>query len=793
MKLSKKWLNEYVITDVSDQEFADKMTLTGSKVEGFEHEGADIKNVVVGKILSLEKHPDSDHLWICSVDVGEEEPIQIVTGAQNLKENDIVPVAMHNSYVHGGHHITKGKLRGIVSNGMLCSIGELGLNTNDFPYAVEDGIFVLGDDCDKTLGMDIHDAIGLNDIITEFEITSNRADCMSVIGLAREASATFNKELTVKEPVITKTHGNVSDFISVEIKEPELCYRYTAAIVENIRIKPSPRWMRERLRASGVRPINNIVDITNYVMLEYGQPMHAFDLKYLNGNKIIVRKAIDGEKITTLDEVERTLTNSNLVIADKKSPIAIAGVMGGEFSGIMNDTTTIVFESAMFNGTSVRKTAKSQTMRTESSARYEKELDATGCLKTLKRALELIELLDAGDIVDGIIDIDYSDKNPVKLPFEPEWVNSFIGIELSAEKQKEILEKIGFKIENNEIISPSFRNDIEHQADISEEIARFYGYDKIPTRKLSGVADGKLNKIQSIEKIISETLVSFGMNEIYTYTFISPKQYDRCLLNENDSLRESVIISNPLGEDTSIMRTTAVPSMLDILSKNYNMRNESVKLFEIAKKFKPTDKNNLPNETKDIVLGIYGEDFDFYTIKGLVEALCEKLGIKIDDVRRTQNNRFFHPGRVAEFISKDFSFAELGEIHPNIKKNFGIDVPCYIAVISLEKILELAKLEKVYIKLPKYPSVTRDLAFVIDRKIPVLLMKHEIKKATGNILNEINLFDVYEGSQIEQGKKSVAFSLKFRNMERTLTDEEADNAVKSAIASIEKLGGTLRS
>lgn len=793
MKLSKKWLNEYVITDVSDQEFADKMTLTGSKVEGFEHEGADIKNIVVGKILSLEKHPDSDHLWICSVDVGEEEPIQIVTGAQNLKENDIVPVAMHNSYVHGGHHITKGKLRGIVSNGMLCSIGELGLNTNDFPYAVEDGIFVLGDDCDKTLGMDIHDAIGLNDIITEFEITSNRADCMSVIGLAREASATFNKELNVKEPVITKTHGNVSDFISVEIKEPELCYRYTAAIVENIRIKPSPRWMRERLRASGVRPINNIVDITNYVMLEYGQPMHAFDLKYLNGNKIIVRKAIDGEKITTLDEVERTLTNSNLIIADEKSPVAIAGVMGGEFSGIMKDTTTIVFESAMFNGTSVRKTAKSQTMRTESSARYEKELDANGCLRSLKRALELIELLDAGDIVDGIIDIDYSDKNPVKLPFEPEWVNNFIGIELSAEKQKEILEKIGFKIENNEIISPSFRNDIEHQADISEEIARFYGYDKIPTRKLSGVADGKLNKIQSIEKIISEALVSFGMNEIYTYTFISPKQYDRCLLNENDSLRESVIISNPLGEDTSIMRTTAVPSMLDILSKNYNMRNESVKLFEIAKKFKPTDKNNLPNETKDIVLGIYGEDFDFYTIKGLVEALCEKLGIKIDDVRRTQNNKFFHPGRVAEFISKDFSFAELGEIHPTIRNNFGIDVPCYIAVLSLEKILELAKLEKVYIKLPKYPSVTRDLAFVIDRKIPVLLMKHEIKKATGNILHEINLFDVYEGSQIEQGKKSVAFSLKFRNMERTLTDEEADNAVKSAISSIEKLGGTLRS
>lgn len=793
MNLSKKWLNEYVVPGVSDKEFADKMTLSGSKVEAFEKEGADIKNVVVGKILTLEKHPDSDHLWICSVDVGNEDPVQIVTGAQNLKENDIVPVAMHNSYVHGGQHITKGKLRGVISNGMLCSLGELGLSINDFPYAVEDGIFVLGDDCEKKLGMDIRESIGLNDVITEFEITSNRADCMSVIGLAREAAATFNKELNIKEPEIKKTHGNVKNFISVEIKDPSLCYRYSAAVVENIRVKPSPRWMRERLRSSGVRPINNIVDITNYVMLEYGQPMHAFDLKYLNGNKIIVRKASEGEKITTLDDVERTLTNSNLVIADEKSPIAIAGIMGGEFSGIMDDTSTIVFESAMFNGTSVRKTAKSQSMRTESSARYEKELDATGCLRSLKRALELIEILDAGDIVDGIIDVDYSNKKSVKLPFDPEWVNKFIGIELSAEEQKKILEKIGFKIENNEITAPSFRNDIEHQADISEEIARFYGYDKIPTRKLSGVADGKLNKVQSIEKIISETLVSFGMNEIYTYTFISPKQYDRCLLDENDQLRESVIISNPLGEDTSIMRTTAIPSMLDILSKNYNMRNDSAKFFEIAKKFKPTDKNSLPEETNDIVLGLYGEQFDFYTIKGIVEALCEKLGIKIDDVKRTQNKRFFHPGRAAEFISDDISFAELGEIHPAVKKNFGIGAPCYIAVISFEKTIELSNLEKIYKKLPKYPSLTRDLAFVIDRKIPVLLMKHEIKKASGNILQEINLFDVYEGTQIENGKKSVAFSLKFRNMERTLTDEEADNAVKSAITAIEKLGGALRS
>lgn len=582
MNLSKRWLHDYVNLDVSDQQFADDMTLSGSKVESFETEGADIKNVIVGKVVSLVKHPDSDHLWICQIDVGAKDNIQIVTGAQNLNVNDVVPVAMDDSFVSGGHHIKKGKLRGVESNGMLCSLGELGLTIHDFPYAIEDGIFVLGDDCDKTLGKDIHEAIGLDDVITEFEITSNRADCLSITGLAREAAATFDSNLVIPEPAVKKTHGDVNDFLSVEIKEPSLCYRYAGAVVENVRVKPSPRWMRERLRACGVRPINNIVDITNFVMLEYGQPMHAFDLRYLDGHKVIVRKALDGEKITTLDGVERALKPEMLVIADENKPVAVAGVMGGEYSGIMDDTTTIVFESAMFNGVSVRRTAKALGMRTEASARYEKELDATGCLRSLKRALQLVEELDAGDIVGGVVDCDHSDKTPVTLPFEPEWVNNFIGIDVSAEEQKKILEKIDFKVENGVITAPSFRNDIEHQADISEEIARFYGYDKIPDRALSGVADGRYTDRQKLEKLVTDVMLSEGLSEVCTYTFISPKQYDKLRLPADSPRRDSVKIMNPLGEDTSIMRTTAVPSMLDVLSRNYNNRNPKAAMFEIA-------------------------------------------------------------------------------------------------------------------------------------------------------------------------------------------------------------------
>lgn len=792
MNLSKKWLNDYVKLNVTDQQFSDEMTLSGSKVEAFEKEGEGIKNVIVGKVVSLSKHPDSDHLWVCSIDVGAAEKIQIVTGAQNLKEGDIVPVAMDNSYVEGGHHIKKGKLRGVESNGMLCSLGELGLTIHDFPYAVEDGIFVLGDDCDKTLGADIHKAIGLDDVITEFEITSNRADCLSVTGLAREAAATFGAELVIPEPSVSKTHGDVNNFLSVEIKEPTLCYRYAGAVVENVRIKPSPRWMRERLRASGVRPINNIVDITNFVMLEYGQPMHAFDLRYLDGNSVIVRRAQSGEKITTLDGIERELKDTMLVIADKNKPVAVAGVMGGEYSGIMNDTNTIVFESAMFNGVSVRRTAKALGMRTEASARYEKELDKTGCLRSLTRALQLVEELDAGDIVNGVIDCDYADKTPVTLPFEPEWVNNFIGINVSADEQKKILEKIDFKVENGIITSPSFRNDIEHQADISEEIARFYGYDKIPDRALSGVADGRYSSEQMLEIKVNEILLAQGLSEVCTYTFISPKEYDKLNLPQNSELRNCVKIMNPLGEDTSVMRTTAIASMLGVLSRNYNNRNASAALYELAPTYRSRGTEELPLEQEDIMIGIYGEKYDYFTLKGIVEELLDTVGIKAYDIERVSDNPIFHPGRTAALSVNGKPLATIGEIHPAVRENFSIGTRCFVAQISMTTLLEERETSKVYRSLPKFPAVTRDLAFVCDRELPVVKLEKEIAKAVGAHLENISLFDVYEGNQIGEGKKSVAFSLKLRSADKTLTDDDADSAMKKAIKALEKLGAALR-
>jgi len=793
MNLSKKWLSDYVKLNVSDQEFADGMTLSGSKVESFEAEGADIKNVVVGRVESLERHPDSDHLWICQINVGGPENIQIVTGAQNLKAGDIVPVAMDDSYVAGGHHIKKGKLRGVESNGMLCSLGELGLTVHDFPYAIEDGIFVLGDDCDRTLGKDIHEAIGLDDVVTEFEITSNRADCLSVIGLAREAAATFGGELTVPVPEVKNTHGDVNSILSVEIKEPKLCYRYAGAVVENVRIKPSPRWLRERLRASGVRPINNIVDITNFVMLEFGQPMHAFDLRYLDGNSVIVRRAANGERITTLDGIERELNENMLVIADANKPVAVAGVMGGEYSGIMDDTTTIVFESAMFNGVSVRRTAKALGMRTEASSRYEKELDATGCLRSLTRALQLVEMLDAGDIVSGVVDCDYSDKTPVTLPFMPEWVNNFIGIDLSADEQKAILEKIDFKVEDGVITAPSFRNDIEHQADISEEIARFYGYNKIPDRELHGVADGRYTDEQMLENKLNSVLIAQGLSEICTYTFISPKEYDKLLIPADSELRNCVKILNPLGEDTSVMRTTAIGSMLGILSRNYNNRNASAALYEISPVYKSNGTEELPDEPNVVMIGLYGEQYDYFNLKGIVEKVLEAAGVEKYDIDRVTDNPTFHPGRTAVITVGGEQLALLGEIHPKVRENYEIGVRCYVAEIRFDVLFKSKGAEKVYKPLPKFPATTRDLAFVCEKDIPVVKLEKLIASAIGKNLESISLFDVYEGAQVGLGKKSVAFSLSLRSPERTLTDEDADSAVKKAIKALNEIGIQLRS
>ncbi len=800
MILSRKWLEDYVDTkDISNKEFCDAMTLSGSKVEEYKTEGSELENIVVGRIDSLERHPDSDHLWICNVNIGKGEDVQIVTGAQNLSVGDYVPAALPGATVYYRHEhclekIKKGKLRGVESNGMLCSFDELGLTQNDFPYAAADGIFILGEDCERTPGLDIHEAIGYNDTCVECEITSNRSDCMSVTGLAREAAATFGREFRLHEPEVKPGHGDVNDHLKVQIFEPDKCYRYSGAVVENVRVKESPRWLRERLRASGVRPISNIVDITNYVMLEYGQPMHAFDLRYLEGNEVNVRNAKNGEKITTLDGVERELNDTMLVIADKNKPVAVAGVMGGEYSGIMDDTTTIVFESACFNGISVRRTAKALGMRTEASSRYEKELDPGATMRALKRALELVQELDAGDVVNGVEDCFVKPKDEVKVKFDYKWINDFIGIDLSEEEQKKILEKIEFRFDDDgNIIAPPFRNDIEHIADISEEVARFYGYHNIPNRQLSGVANGKLTDSQKFIKCINETLISCGCSEISTFSFISPKAYVRIRLAKDDAKRNSVVIMNPLGEDTSIMRTTILPSMLEVLARNYNHKNASASLYEIGTVYEPTQAGKLPVEKQKAVIGLYGNAADYYTLKGIVEKLLYTLNTAEYDIVPVSDNPTFHPGRTSEFRIGDQVLATLGEVHPEAAENYGIDERVYIAEIDVETAYENKMAARTHKALPKFPAVTRDLAFVCDRDIPVLTLEKEIRGAVGKTLESVKLFDVYEGEQIESGKKSVAFNIQMRSADKTLTDEEADAAMKRIVKTLGKMGISLRS
>jgi phenylalanyl-tRNA synthetase beta chain len=678
MILSRKWANDYVdLTDIDNKTFCDEMTLSGSKVEGYEVEGSDIENVVVGQVLSMEKHPDSDHLWVCQVSVGDDQPLQIVTGAQNLKPMDIVPVALVGATVinrkdHKLEKIKKGKLRGVASAGMLCSFDELGLTQNDFPYACADGIFVLGDDCDKTLGMDIHKAIGHDDTCVEFEITSNRCDCLSVTGLAREAAATFDRPFTLPEPEVKPGHGNVNDLLQVNIENGEKCYRYTGAVVENVRVKESPRWLRERLRACGVRPISNIVDITNYVMLEYGQPMHAFDLRYLVGNTVNVRNAKAGETITTLDGETRELTENMLVIADTEKPVAVAGVMGGEYSGIMDDTTTIVFESACFNGTCVRRTAKALGMRTEASARYEKELDPNQTMRALKRALQLVQLLDAGDVVDGVVDCCKKVKEQVTVDWDYQWINRFIGFDLSEQQMIDILKKIDFDVRDGKVYAPTFRNDIEHLADLAEEVARFYGFHNIPNHMLQGAANGKLTHRQSFERKLGNTLLACGCTEVSTFSFISPKAYDKICLPPDSELRNSIVILNPLGEDTSIMRTTILPSMLDVLSFNYNHKTEAACMYEMGTVYTPTTPDKLPIESQKVTIGMYGGGADFFALKGIVEKLLDCLHVDHYDVEPVKDNPTFHPGRTAAFTIDGKVLATLGEVHPNVAENYAI-------------------------------------------------------------------------------------------------------------------------
>ncbi|HOJ35587.1 MAG TPA: phenylalanine--tRNA ligase subunit beta [Clostridiales bacterium] len=793
MKLSKKWLNDYISLNVTDREFALGMTMSGSKVEGYEKEGEELSNIVVGKILELKKHEDSDHLWVCKVDAGQPELLQIVTGAQNLKVGDYVPVALDNSVVSGGKKIKKGKLRGVLSEGMLCSLEELGLSINDFPYAVEDGIFVLGDDCDKTLGKDIKEAIGLDDTVVEFEITSNRPDCLSVIGLAREASATFGVPYNMPEIKNKGGEGEASNLLKVRIDAPDKCYRYVGAVVKNVKIEPSPRWMRERLRASGVRPINNIVDITNYVMLEFGQPMHAFDLRYLDGAEVIVRTAKEGEKITTLDGVERELSPEMLVIADANKPVAVAGVMGGEYSGIMDDTTTIVFESACFNGTSVRRTAKKLGLRTEASARFEKELDPNGCLMSLLRALDLVEQLGAGEVVSGVVDAYPKVKESVRLPFRPDYMNEFIGINVSREQQIKYLESLDIKVEGDEIIIPTFRGDLQQQADIAEEIARLYGYENIPDEPLKGVAVGYLTDYQQFLKDTNNLMLSSGLTEIITYSFISPKAYDKICLPEDSKKRKSIRILNPLGEDTSVMRTTALPSLLTVLSHNYNNRNEEAAVYEIATEYEPWESDDrLATEIPKLMIGLYGANIGYYELKGIIEEYLEKIGVSRYDVRPVKDNPSYHPGRTAEIVVDGKAVCILGEIHPKVLANYEIGTRVYAAEVDLNTVYELRNTERTYKPLPKFPSLKRDIAVVCDKATPVLSLQRAIENAVGKNLESVKLFDVYQGEQIEKDKKSVAFSLTLRAADRTLTDEEADSAVKKALNALSELGAVLR-
>ncbi|MBC8577507.1 phenylalanine--tRNA ligase subunit beta [Yanshouia hominis] len=794
MDLSMRWLADYtaIPEHITPREFAEAMTMSGSKVEGYTVEGSEIKNVVVGKILSIVPHPDSDHMVICKVDVGGPEILQIVTGAQNLKVGDLVPAAVHGAALPGGHKIKTSKLRGELSQGMLCSLSELGLTVHDFPNAIEEGIWVLDEPCEP--GQDIREAMGLNDTVVEFEITPNRPDCLSVTGLAREASATFGSELKLPEPKLPQGKGNLNEMLSVEVKNSVLCPRYVARAVTNVKIMPSPRWMRERLRASGVRPINNIVDITNYVMLEYGQPMHAFDVNCVAGGKLVIRNAEPGETLETLDGVVRTLSPEMLVIADAEKPSAVAGVMGGESSGIHDETVTVVFESANFLGSSVRTTARKLGMRTEASSRFEKGLDPAICRAAADRACELVILLGAGEPVEGVIDVDSSSHTPTRVTLEADWINEFLGITVSREQMVKTLESLGFSMDGDEVIVPSWRGDVLHKADIAEEVARFYGYNKIPSTAIQGGVYGVITPEQKLERLAVSTLLAQGMSEICSYTFVSPKVFDKIRLPAQSPLRRTVNILNPLGEDTSVMRTTVFPSMMEVLARNYNNRNASASLFELAKEFIPKESADiLPDELKTIALGLYGEDADYYHLKGIVEELLDVFGIHDYDVAAVCDHPTFHPGRCAGISKDGRSIALIGEAHPAVCANYEMGTRAYLGRIDLAALFELADVsDRVYHPLPRFPASTRDLALLCDDSLPMLTIEKAVSKAIGKILESISLFDCYKGSQIPEGKKSLAFAISMRASDRTLTDSEVNAAMDKALAAVKALGCELR-
>ena len=896
MNLSRKWLNEFVTVTASDKEFAEAMTLSGSKVELTHDLGEEISNVVVGRLLSMERHPDSDHMWICQVDVAQEEPIQIVTGAWNIHPGDLMPVALHKSTLPGGVKIQKGKLRGAVSNGMFCGLAELGLDTRDFPYGVitpaailgdyhpldkdkpsipadiqpghkvygpvvcakvtgvtttgystydvtldtgdgtatvsttcpnlheedlvaynaksntictledlhaqqaefphciPDGIFVLNEDCKP--GDDIKPVIGLDDHVVEFEITPNRPDCLSVIGLAREAAATFDASLTLHEPVVKGGgNGSLMELLDVETPASDLCPRYTARMVRNVKIAPSPKWMRERLRSMGVRPINNIVDITNYVMLEYGQPMHAFDYRYVTGGKIIVRRAEEGEELTTLDGQVRKLNANHLVIADEHRAVGLAGIMGGENSEIVDDTVDVVFESACFDGTCIRKGALALGMRTEASAKFEKGLDPLNTLPAVNRACELVELLGAGEVLDGTIDILNYVPQPRVLKLEPEKINGLLGTDIAESEMVSILKKLDFQVEGDQVTVPSWRGDVIGMADLAEEVARFHGYNNIPITLMKGQTTlGGFSVGEKLERQLGSLCRAMGFDEIITYSFISPTCYDKIRWDAHDPRRQSFKILNPLGEDTSIMRTTVLPSMLEILTRNYNYRNQNVRLYEVGRIYLPGGEDGLAVENKVLSMGAYGSDMDFYALKGCVEAILKDL--RAEDVHfevPSVTNPSYHPGRVADVYAGAQRIGVLGQVHPLVAQNYGVDAQFYCAELELNALMAAKGADPEYVPLPKFPNLTRDIAVVCDEAVTVGALEACIRKGAKGLLKACKLFDIYRGKGVEEGKKSVAFNLVLRADDRSLTSEEADEDVKSILpAREEDVGAFLR-
>ena len=794
MNISRKWLREFVDITATDKEYDSVMTLAGQKVETTERMDAEIKNVVVGKVLSMKKHENSDHMWVCMVDCGIGEPVQIVTGAQNVHEGDLVPVAQHNSYLPGGIHITKGKLRGVESCGMLCSYKELGLTEHDCPEAYADGIWILNNEGCK-VGEDMNVVIGNDDSIVEFEITNNRPDCYSLIGLARETAAAFNVPMKHHEPVVKGgAEGNLCDLLDVDVQADDLCPRYTARMVRNVKIAPSPKWMRQRLRSAGIRPINNIVDITNYVMVEYGQPMHAFDYRYVKGGKIVVRRAGADKTLTTLDGSVRVLQPDMLVIADETKPVGLAGVMGGENSEIVADTVDVVFESANFLGSSIRKTALALGMRTDASAKFEKDIDPMLTVPAVNRACELVELLGAGEVMDGMIDVLNYVPQPVTVKLEPERINALLGTNISEADMIEYLHREEVPVVDGMIQVPSWRPDLRVMADIAEEVARYYGYNNIETTLMRGATTmGGYSDEQKLENAAGAAARALGYSEIITYSFVSPSSFDAIRIPADSPLRKTVKLVNPLGEDTSIMRTVILPSMLDILSRNFAFKNKGVKLYEIGKIYLPVEGEKLPNEPKRMIFGTYGEHENFFTLKGEVDALLEQLNVHPATYVADTKNPSYHPGRCADIMIDGKKLGVIGQIHPLVAEGYGISGEVYVAELDFTGLQSALAPERVFHSLPKFPTVSRDLALVCDEAMTVGMLEACIKKAGGKLLRSIQLFDIYRGPGIAPGKKSIAFSLELRADDRTLTDEDTTGVTNAVLEKLKNdLGVTLR-